>query len=493
MTDIIMPAGGMAMTEGLVVEWLKQPGDHVAEGEPVVEIETDKATVQIESPASGILGDHRYSVGDVVPVGEVLATVLEPGEAPRAPAPGPDSEPKDRGKGVEPKDEGSHAGQQPGRTAGRTPVPEDLTATRESHRLSPRARREAKATPREMEEARSIETHGGQPVDSVLSHKLLEGFLQDMVLIREFERVATELSHRGKIPGGMHSAAGQEAVAVGSIGALRNTDIVCSSHRSHHHAIAKGLTPRSIMAELYGKATGCLGGRGGHMHLADFSIGLYGSNGIVGGGLGIALGAALGADLQASDQIALAFFGDGGANTGRTWEFVNLAAAWKLPLIIVCENNLYAVETHISRVMAAESVAKRAAGFGLPSFQVDGQDVIAVYNSLLSAADRARTGGGPTFFEALTYRFEGHNESDPQTYRNDAEVEAWRKRDPILRLRQHLESRGMLTVETFEAMEGEAASAVQQAVDFAEESPWPDPTTASSGVVAFVAATEGAT
>ena len=282
MTDIIMPAGGMAMTEGLVVEWLKQPGDHVAEGEPVVEIETDKATVQIESPASGILGDHRYSVGDVVPVGEVLATVLEPGEAPRAPAPGPDSEPKDRGKGVEPKDEGSHAGQQPGRTAGRTPVPEDLTATRESHRLSPRARREAKATPREMEEARSIETHGGQPVDSVLSHKLLEGFLQDMVLIREFERVATELSHRGKIPGGMHSAAGQEAVAVGSIGALRNTDIVCSSHRSHHHAIAKGLTPRSIMAELYGKATGCLGGRGGHMHLADFSIGLYGSNGIVG-------------------------------------------------------------------------------------------------------------------------------------------------------------------------------------------------------------------
>ena len=149
MTDIIMPAGGMAMTEGLVVEWLKQPGDHVAEGEPVVEIETDKATVQIESPASGILGDHRYSVGDVVPVGEVLATVLEPGEAPRAPAPGPDSEPKDRGKGVEPKDEGSHAGQQPGRTAGRTPVPEDLTATRESHRLSPRARREAKATPRE--------------------------------------------------------------------------------------------------------------------------------------------------------------------------------------------------------------------------------------------------------------------------------------------------------------------------------------------------------
>ena len=330
------------------------------------------------------------------------------------------------------------------------------------------------------------------PAEAAPNHALpafddeqLTGFLRDMVLIREFERVSTELSKRGRIPGGMHSAAGQEAVAVGSIGALRDADIVCSSHRSHHHALAKGLTPRSIMAELYGKETGCLGGRGGHMHLADFSKGLYGSNGVVGGGLGIALGAALSARLRDSDQVALAFFGDGGANTGRVWEFVNLAALWDLPLVIVCENNLYAVETHVRAAMAAESIAQRAAGFGLPTLQVDGQDVLKMHASVTDAASRARAGRGPTLIEALTYRYEGHNDSDPQTYREEAEVQSWRQRDPIARFSQHLQSQGVLTNEGFTAIEERAATIVQNAVDFAENSPWPDPATASNGVVAF--------
>ncbi len=201
-----------------------------------------------------------------------------------------------------------------------------------------------------------------------------------MALIRVFEERAAPLARAGKIPGGMHSAAGQEAVAIGAVRALKPTDIVTSTHRSHHHSLAKGLQPREIMAELYGKAGGLLGGRAGHLHLADFSRGLFGSNGIVGAGLGIATGAAVGAKLRGRDQVAVGFFGDGGANTGRTWENVNLAASWGLPLIAICENNLYAVETHLAAAAPNTTIADRAAGFGLHSVQVDGQDVVAMHD-----------------------------------------------------------------------------------------------------------------
>jgi TPP-dependent pyruvate/acetoin dehydrogenase alpha subunit len=205
------------------------------------------------------------------------------------------------------------------------------------------------------------------------------GWLSRMLLIREFESTAAPLVASGAIPGGMHSAIGQEAVSVGVLSVLGPDDAAAASHRSHHVALAKGMDPSLVMAELFGKATGCAGGRGGHMHLADFAVGFDGSNGIVGAGLGIALGAAFAYGYRRDGHCAAGFFGDGGANTGRVWEFVNLAAAWRLPLIVVCENNGYAVETRIADAMAGESVAARAAGFGLPSVQVDGQDVAAVH------------------------------------------------------------------------------------------------------------------
>jgi TPP-dependent pyruvate/acetoin dehydrogenase alpha subunit len=233
----------------------------------------------------------------------------------------------------------------------------------------------------------------------------LRGWLEEMLVIRQFESESVRLSLAGKIPGGIHSSAGQEAVAVGTIRALGPDDVVSGTHRSHHHAIAKGLPPRAIMAELFGKADGCAGGRGGSMHLIDASRHFLGSNGIVGAGLGLAMGSALAMHLRSQQAVAVGFFGDGGANTGRVWEFINLASLWKLPLIAVCENNLYAVETHISRAMAADSVAERARGFGLPSETVDGQDVLAVYDRARRARERALAGGGPTFIEALTYRY----------------------------------------------------------------------------------------
>jgi pyruvate dehydrogenase E1 component alpha subunit len=213
-----------------------------------------------------------------------------------------------------------------------------------------------------------------QPIDlSGVDAEQAASWYRSMALIREFETTAEPLVMQGRIPGGMHSAAGQEATAVGVVGALAATDIVTGTHRSHHITLAKGLAPDLIMAELFGKATGPLGGRGGHMHLADLSKGHFGSNGIVGAGLGIALGAALAASVTKTSQVAVGFTGDGAANIGRVWEFVNLASIWALPLVIICENNLYAVETPFTQVTGGGDIAGRASGFGLPAFKVDGR------------------------------------------------------------------------------------------------------------------------
>jgi TPP-dependent pyruvate/acetoin dehydrogenase alpha subunit len=303
----------------------------------------------------------------------------------------------------------------------------------------------------------------------------LLAWLDGMLLIRYFEGESVRLSLAGKIPGGIHSSEGQEAVAVGTMAALDAQDVASGTHRSHHHALAKGLRPRSVMAELFGKATGLSEGRGGSMHLVDANRRFLGSNGIVGAGLGLAMGAALAMKLQAQSLVAVGFFGDGGANTGRVWESINLAALWSLPLIAVCENNLYAVETHIADSMAGTSIADRAAGFGLPAQTVDGQDVAAVYSAVHGARERAVCGDGPTFLEMRTYRYEGHNVGDVQNYRELAEVEDWRThRDPITRLRQHLETTGLLDPGGYEAAVGRARQVVEDAIAFAEASPWPD-------------------
>jgi pyruvate dehydrogenase E1 component alpha subunit len=299
--------------------------------------------------------------------------------------------------------------------------------------------------------------------------------LSRMLVIREFETVAGELSQRGAIPGGLHLATGQEAVAVGVAFALEPTDVVTATHRSHHIGLAKGLSPREMMAELYGKATGCAGGRGGHMHLADLTRGHFGSNGIVGGGLGIALGASLASRVLDREQVAVGFVGDGGANVGRVWEFVNLAALWQLPLIIVCENNLYSVETPVAAATAGADIARRALGFGLPAHRVDGQDVAAVYRLAGLAAARARSGLGPTFIEACTYRLVGHNVGDQETYRTREEVAEWSGPvDPIARFGAALLEARFMDEADLASLRDQAAGVVADAVRFAEESAYPD-------------------
>lgn len=308
---------------------------------------------------------------------------------------------------------------------------------------------------------------------SDLDQQRLLAWLREMMLIRHFEEVAEQLTLRGRTTG-MHPAVGQEAVAVGVAAALEPIDAVAATHRDHHHALAAGLAPERVMAELFGRATGVAGGRSGSMHLADVGHGFLGGNGIVGAGVGIALGAALAAKLHQDGSVAVGFVGDGGLNTGRTWESANLAGAWGLPLVIICENNLYAVETPFMTVTAGGSPVKRAEGFGLTAESIDGQDVIAVYRAMRRARERAAGGAGPSFLEARTYRYGGHGAGEPTSYRTDLEVQDWRAhRDPIERLAGLLRNRGELTEEGFAAIREVVDRTVQDAIAFAERSPLP--------------------
>lgn len=308
-------------------------------------------------------------------------------------------------------------------------------------------------------------------------------WLEAMVLIRQFESACDALVKSAQIVGAIHSSIGQEAIAVGAARALRSGDVTAATHRSHHHALAMGLPPERVMAELFGRATGVAGGRGGSMHLTDLERGFIGGDGVVGGGLGVAMGAALGASLQGRSTIAIGFIGDGGMNTGRTWETVNLASVWLLPLVILVENNLYAVETSTLSLTGGGSISERARGFGLPVLTIDGQDPVAVHAAVIAARARAVAGEGPTFIEALTYRYEGHNTGQIMRYRDAAEVIEWRdRRDPIERLRHALQARGMLADQDFAAISERVRATVDGAVAFAEASPWPEPSAALFGV-----------
>ncbi|MCU1489058.1 MAG: dehydrogenase component [Acidimicrobiaceae bacterium] len=301
-------------------------------------------------------------------------------------------------------------------------------------------------------------------------------WLRTMMLIRRFEERAEQLTTRGKVPGGVHPAVGQEATAVGVASVLTLEDTVSAPHRGHHHAIAKGITANGLMAELYGKSTGVSHGRGGSMHLAGFEVGFIGSNGIVGASVGIALGDSFAAHFRNQARCAFAFFGDGGINTGRTWESMNLAAAWKLPLIAVCENNLYAVETPTASVTGGGSMVRRAEGFGMTSVSVDGQDLLEVRAVAAAARQRAIDGDGPTFIEARTYRYSGHGSGEAVgSYRTPEEVAEWRSsRDPIERFAAVLAQAGRLKDGELAALDAEVVAEVDEAVRFAEDSPWPE-------------------
>ena len=300
-----------------------------------------------------------------------------------------------------------------------------------------------------------------------------------MVEIREFELKARDIFRSGQMPGFIHLYVGEEAIAVGVCSQLRSDDYVASTHRGHGHALAKGISPRSAMAELMGAIDGCSGGRGGTMHLYEPEVGFLGSNGVVPPGILIASGAALSAKIRGSDQVAVAFFGDGAVNNGAFHEGINLAATWNLPVLFVCENNLYATETPFAQVTKNTSVASRAAAYKIPGITVDGNDVLDVYTKAGEAVERARRGEGPTLLECLTYRWFGHHEGDPGTsYRTKEEIASWRTKDPIHKLREQSIAASWVSAAEFENIDREISEVIADAAAFAIKSPQPDISTA---------------
>lgn len=297
--------------------------------------------------------------------------------------------------------------------------------------------------------------------------------LRKMHLIRAFEEKADQLFALGKVHGTMHLSIGMEATAVGAISALRPDDYITSTHRGHGHCIAKGGDVRLMMAEFLGKETGYCRGRGGSMHIADVESGNLGATGVVGGGIPTAVGAALSVKLRRTGQVVLCFFGDGAANMGIFHESLNLAAIWKLPLVFVCENNQYAMSMSVTRAFPIENIAERAAAYAMPGTVVDGNDVLAVHAAVAKAADRARSGEGPSLIECKTYRWKGHSKSDQERYRTREEVAAWKKKDPIARFETYLAQNGLLTEEQRQAIAKEAQERIEEAVAFAESSPEP--------------------
>lgn len=316
---------------------------------------------------------------------------------------------------------------------------------------------------------------------TVDASQLLEWYEQ-MAVIRQTEKAVYDLFMSGLVKGTTHLAAGHEAVAVGTSAALREGDYVFATYRGHHHAIARGATPAECLAELMSKATGLCKAKGGSMHLTKADRGMLGSYAIVGSHLPIAAGAAWSAKLRGTDQVAVAFFGDGATNIGAFHEALNLAAVWKLPVLFVCENNLYMEYTPISAVTSvANPAADRAVAYGLPAEIIDGNDVIKVHDTARVAVDRARAGDGPTVIEALTYRHYGHSRADPAKYRPADEVERWMQRDPLLVARERLTSLGVDAAD-IDALDAKVADMIKAAVQEAKDAPYPDPATALTDV-----------
>lgn len=293
--------------------------------------------------------------------------------------------------------------------------------------------------------------------------------LRRMLRIRRFEDRCAELYSATKIRGFLHLYVGEEAVAVGVMDALTPADAVVSTYREHGHALTRGLTMTSVMAEMFGKATGCSHGRGGSMHLFDAASRFYGGNAIVAGGLPVAVGLALADAMQGKPHVTVCFFGDGAFAEGEFHEAANLAALWRLPVLFVCENNLYAMGTALAREHAQTDLALRAASYGLSSWPVDGMDVVAVRDAARSAVEAVRAGGGPHFLEARTYRFRAHSMYDSDRYRDKAEIAAWKERDPIETLAARLTDEGLLDAATRTAMEAQVDAEIDDAVAAADE------------------------
>lgn len=316
-----------------------------------------------------------------------------------------------------------------------------------------------------------------------ISKEQLLSLYREMVKIRRCEEQLAKSYAAGLIHGACHTYVGEEAIAVGVCAHLTQADAVFSTHRGHGHALAKGVTPRELIAELYGRVTGCSRGRGGSMHLFAPEVGMMGTSGIVGPCILQATGAGYSFKLLKKQHVGVAFFGDGAANNGAFHEGINLASVWKLPVLFVCENNMYATEVPFANVAGHPEVGDRGMVYGLPSITLDGNDVVAIYEVAGEAIKRARAGAGPTLIECKTYRTRAHSEGMRDTgYRTQQEVDEWKARDPIYTHRRQLLAQQIASEAELDAIEAEIQALVEEAAEFAKNSPWPDPATAATNV-----------
>jgi len=308
-----------------------------------------------------------------------------------------------------------------------------------------------------------------------LSKEKLLKMYQDMLKIRYFENNITDLYSKGLMPGLAHLYIGEEAIAVGVCANLTERDFATSTHRGHGHLIAQGVDLKKMMAEVLGKETGYCKGKGGSMHIADFSKGILGADGIVGAGIPIATGSAYSAKVRETDQVTVAFFGDAASNQGTFHESINMAAAWKLPVIYVCENNLYGISVDIRKVTNTKDIATRALAYNIPGVVVDGNDVLEVYRVTKEAVERARKGKGPSLIECKTYRFKGHHVGDPgRVYRLEKETKEWKEHCPIKTFRERLIKEKISTEEELDLIEKDTKKIIKEAADFAIQSPYPN-------------------
>ncbi len=296
--------------------------------------------------------------------------------------------------------------------------------------------------------------------------------LREMLRIRRFEEKCAELYSAAKIRGFLHLYIGEEAVAVGAMQTLEPDDAIVTTYREHGHALARGVSAASIVAEMYGKQEGCSRGRGGSMHLFDAATRFYGGNAIVGGGLPLAVGLALADKMQGRQRVTACFFGEGAVAEGEFHECMNLAALWELPVLFCCENNLYAMGTALTRSESELDLCLKATSYEIPAWPIDGMDVVACEEATQRAALAVRSGGGPYFLEFRTYRFRAHSMFDPQLYRNKQEVEEWKKRDPITTFQARLQAQELLSDEDLKCIEDEIAAEVAKAIEFAEAGTW---------------------
>ena len=308
-----------------------------------------------------------------------------------------------------------------------------------------------------------------------LPREKLSWMLQRMCEIRYFEEKAEDLYIRGLVHGTMHLSIGMEAGSVGSIATLRPEDLIIHHHRGHGHTIAKGADLTIMMAEFLGRETGYCRGRGGSMHIADIPGGNLGATGVVGGGIPTAVGIGLALQMHRSEQILLSYFGDGATNEGEFHESLNMASTWKLPVVFICDNNQYGMSMHMSKVMNIKKISERAASYGIPGVTVDGNDVLAVYEAVLAADERARSGQGPSLVDCLTYRWRGHSKSDRNLYRTAQEIEEWKHKCPIRRFKKVLVDAAIMTNDEVEGIDQAAKTAVDRAAEEALTFPEPSP------------------